>query len=612
MTGKAVLTTDNGFGFTRTGLNTFALTWVGSNGHGQEDDVVVAQPAAFNDSGKETLLQNYGDTENPVYTADGGLTYTEHNTPRPTGYGFPRAPGKEGAYNWCVDETGIVWISARETAAPNHFHFFKSTTPEAVAWTFAFDATSVFGSDVSYNVYISGGYVWWLDEANTLLHRCDVDGSNHQSYAITVPTSDYVASLSLSADDIEVEQVGPELFTSQDIPIEWSLDSQTNFPFTAGGDIVIPRTGTWHIVLEANVTWTHGDASDAPLLCTHTAQEFFINGKSHGGLFTFDRWAEWDPILFDAHNYLSPPGQVWGGSGLGNDDASFPALSVSIGDFASDASSTSIESNTRGGRGCTAALGTGAALVDGRIDITTLCGGVLWFNRFTTINDGADGNYHAVFFTGLHVTITWVPPTPSLNGYTLNGWHGSDRLVSWKFGDSKPTLSIDISNPDGPTFIWSTDAPFAPCQAVYDVSPVTNTTLVANTIDDTRYTITGSNPDRHKEGSIYQSTDSGATWTEIVAPTVNLGDTIQENFISCIAPDPTDTAHVCVAIKPPKMYRSTNGGSSYIEETVDLSPCGADTPVEWCGISIVGLDLFPGLQRKAEGIPTQWFKTVFP
>lgn len=569
--GQPFVGSDNGYGYLRRSSGAYDLTYLGSGiGHSAFADLTSPQPADFNSPSNSTLIRR-GTPRRSAYSVDSGETWTIHETPAPAGFGNIGGMAKLSG-DWNVDEDGFVWVGARQSGAPNHVYIFKSTDETATAWTQMWDATTVLGwTFVNSNCYVTGGKLWWLDGINNKLKRVDVEtGADYQEWLITIPS--YALSASFTAPDQQVDHPAAGNTTVDNISL-----TGNNPDFVSDGvNYVVPRTGTWNWLVTMNMAWTHG-FSTPTCECAHTNQNCTVvvqAGPAGFGPAPFGRW-----IVGDA------------AYGANIDDFGFGPVTVQVGNFASDDSGITMYGNgltTDEGCGISSdVFGTGNALQDGRHTDALSCGqrGRFVVTQPFSCSDGIK----STFLTGLSITFDFVM-FPTLNGYTLNGWHNTGRLIAWAWLTSKPPLSIDISS-GSPIFTWADEySPFGNCSGPYDICPLSNNVLVANTLfvqlpNDVDSPTT--HPDRFKLGSIWRSSDGGLTWVEIVPETLDLGDTNQNNFISCVAPDPNGANHVCVAIKPPYVYRSTSSGSGFTQETVSYGAATID-PREWTGISILG------------------------
>lgn len=209
--------------------------------------------------------------------------------------------------------------------------------------------------------------------------------------------------------------------------------------------------------------------------------------------------------------------------------------------------------------------------------------------------------------------LSWVITFPAGAGadvaaagrYSINGWPRTKRLVGWRWASTgmfptsnltvPPILSIDLTDPANPTWVFSGDDPFGSFQAVYDAAPLSNQVLIANALN-----IDAGSPNRRLEGAIWRSTDGGSTWSNVVATTTNLGDAALfvnaelDNEVSAVAPNPLDATDAWVAPRPPYLYHSADSGASWSIETVDMTVfgpflAGGVRPLEWTGICVTGV-----------------------
>lgn len=190
--------------------------------------------------------------------------------------------------------------------------------------------------------------------------------------------------------------------------------------------------------------------------------------------------------------------------------------------------------------------------------------------------------------------------------YSINGWPRTKRLVGWYWTHTgifptshtvvPPVLSIDLTDPDNPSWVFSADDPFGAWQVIYDAAPIDNQTLILNTLN-----VDAGSPDLDLIGAIWRSTDGGATWANVVPNTTNLGAAPTfpqvglDNEISAVAPNPLDATDVWVALCPPYLYHSSDSGASWSVETVDMTVfdpflSGGDVrPSEWTGVTVTGV-----------------------
>lgn len=581
----AFVTSDNGLGFGRLAGGTWELAYTGPDGHDFEDDVTQVQPADFGEPSKITLLPDFGTASKPAWSWDGGKTWTNENPGNPSGFQAVRGMAKFGL-GWNVDEDGFIWVIARQVASPNHRYVFKSTDEKGTAWVQKWNGTasSMGWTSNPGNVYVTGGKLWWLDGFNNKLKRVDVeDGTNYAEWDITLPDMSLSISRSSSEGTIHLGQV--------------VLNPTTHRVLWSGGDITVPRTGTYDIHVNASVTWTIGpgdpDAPDPDSNCFHTLQvadgDITVEPPGFGGYTAFDFVGGANNE--DAH---SAPGVLEVGGGV--DDVSgyhFPASGIC---------------------GDEVTVGYGIAYESGDHDPVSLsCGSRIYLDLETIGGNFQDGAGQEAIFSGVSIDMTFVPFT-TLSGYVLNGWHGSNKLVAWSWINDKPVLGIDISG-GTPAFTWSDYSPFGSCHGPYDISPLADGSLVANTLfiqspNDVNDPI--SHPDQYLKGSIWRSSDGGATWTEVVAETVELGNATDEdhagldNEISCVAPDPTNGDVVYVAMRPPYVFRSVSSGGGFTRESVPMPV--SEPPFEWCGVAAIGAGHEqPGLARyPGKDQPADW------
>lgn len=209
-----------------------------------------------------------------------------------------------------------------------------------------------------------------------------------------------------------------------------------------------------------------------------------------------------------------------------------------------------------------------------------------------------DGTAHASW------TVSGQPVGLNLGSYGLSGWPRTKRLVCWAWAGDSPILSIDVTDPTNPAFTWSIDRPFGArgpnfeSNIEWDIVPLTNQILIGNAVHtDSASPGHNTDPNFDLHGTIWRSADGGATWSNVVSDTTNLGVAATyagdgyDNEMSAVAPDPTDNNHIWAAMCPPYVYHSADQGATWDFETVDLSVCdpfGGVRPQEWCGISVTG------------------------
>lgn len=596
--GQPFIGSDNGYGWLRQPDGSYDLTYIGSGTHNNFNNVVEPQSPTYTDPNKSILLPLFMDASKPADSLDGGVTWTQHTgVVPPVGYTQLRSPAKIGL-NYPIDEVGIAWATARKTS-DSSIWVVKSTDYTATVFTPVFNGSAVFGwvSPSQSSLFVTGGKIWWLDRTNCKLKRCDTDGTNYSEWLIDAVPS-YPCNITLDGVDQHVADGADHL-------VSWSASGATNFPFAGGTELFLPRSGTWGIEHESVATWSHGAA--IPPNCYHTAQSINTHWDAPGsGIGTGDviyTPGDGIPTAVGAH-----------GENLGNGTAGF--LTLSIGSFPDDISGITRPISDCGDTG-TGALWAGAAAEDGRSTVRWPSGFIMGCGQRIHCNENYGTGFSANGFpfsavshfmdvSGYHASIAWQQPTDAsiISRLTMSGWHNTGRLICWNWIGNGPTLSIDISS-GAPVFQWSDSwDPFGTCHGAYDIQPADNQNLIANTL----YIQSGVG--RFTKGSIYLSTDGGETWSEIVAETTNLGNTNQDNEISCVAIDPEDINHVCVAIKPPYVYRSTSKGAGFTLETVSYGAV-LHNPVEWCGIAIIGVSVLPGLAYYDKNAVLQWIKTSF-
>jgi hypothetical protein len=183
----------------------------------------------------------------------------------------------------------------------------------------------------------------------------------------------------------------------------------------------------------------------------------------------------------------------------------------------------------------------------------------------------ADGSGDTTFaFTGV---ATFYQP--------ISGQVGSRRLYQFSVGNTVNNVipgyvSIDITNPDSPSFFNSGNNPFNNQRTLW-IQPVTNLVAIAHTL-----TTANTNLD---SGALWRTTDGGQTWTRVVSTTTHLGNSGADTFGGqTIAVDFSDTNSLWAASQAPWVLHSTDQGQTWTEETVNGS--GADTALEWTTIGL--------------------------
>ena len=125
-------------------------------------------------------------------------------------------------------------------------------------------------------------------------------------------------------------------------------------------------------------------------------------------------------------------------------------------------------------------------------------------------------------------------------------------------------------------------------ELVLDACPVTHTVLLAHTVD----------PTSSYAGSIWRSTDQGATWTRVVGPTANLAKDPTATYIArSIAVDLANPPADCwVASATPHAFHSTDQGTTWSQESV-----GSPPDPYFFSITMVGPNLT--LSSRASALP---------
>lgn len=194
--------------------------------------------------------------------------------------------------------------------------------------------------------------------------------------------------------------------------------------------------------------------------------------------------------------------------------------------------------------------------------------------------------------------------------------NGTRRASSPSTRGCPPILSIDVSDPDSPTWQFGGGGtawePFGGTDSHYavDIRPISNSVIVAHVWEGVPGT---SGVIRHQHsGAIMRSTDAGMTWTTIVAFTRHLASARDSlyppyttvfphdqglNWMQTIAVQPNNYNEIAVANASPWIWFSHDGGLTWVEETVpdsiydDYLPLAGDpsvqpntVPYNWTGV----------------------------
>jgi len=213
-----------------------------------------------------------------------------------------------------------------------------------------------------------------------------------------------------------------------------------------------------------------------------------------------------------------------------------------------------------------------------------------------------DGNLYRANADGSNIQTYALARALTGSHCLIAGQYGVSTLVVYP--SNNPTNAnlevIDISNPSAPTLATTTNAFGSPgTELIVAVRPLTASTMVAVT------TKTGAGV-----GSIWQSTDSGATWSKKVTDDASLGkmdgDYLQSMMIAVL----DDSANVWAGLLTPDLWHSTDSGANWTKVTV-AADLGQAT--EWTAIaSAVAIgSVNPGLARYAADESQVWLKTTF-
>lgn len=173
MSRRKLLATDNGFVVREQDDGTYEVVWSGSfaergfsgANHEYEGEIVGFGPnsPAFNAPEKITAWSNTEDIEYPLYTSDGGKTWTLGSMPTvPAGFNFSSIgnPPKDGTYNTLVDEQGRVYVTISQAAAPNHSYLARSTDHTFSELELVADIEAI--TDVWNSMWVGDGYIWFI------------------------------------------------------------------------------------------------------------------------------------------------------------------------------------------------------------------------------------------------------------------------------------------------------------------------------------------------------------------------------------------------------------------------------------------------------------------
>lgn len=189
-------------------------------------------------------------------------------------------------------------------------------------------------------------------------------------------------------------------------------------------------------------------------------------------------------------------------------------------------------------------------------------------------------------------SFTWPSGFSNMQDGAINGYYGTNRLYAWNYLISSPShiLSVDITDPDVPVEAWTlvSSIGLSGSKNIHNIIPITNQIGIMLATDLTF----GSSP--HSSGSIWRTTDGGATWTKIVDYTPHLNPigtpedgALQEDLVRVN----TDGYNVVVAATPPYCYISFDQGATFTEETVDMSiftGYAGVAPTHWLSCAISG------------------------
>lgn len=228
---------------------------------------------------------------------------------------------------------------------------------------------------------------------------------------------------------------------------------------------------------------------------------------------------------------------------------------------------------------------------------------VMWVDDgWVWTHDWSTGTLYRMNYLGGDLA-SWVVSDPDFFPGIV-GYPGTDRLVLWEINrPALPAYSIDISDPDNP--VVSTMAPIPGGRAIWGVAILSNQTILVHAVENAL-----------DQGSIWRSTDAGASWVQVQADTSNLYFPLSagDNDGQTIAINPLKHTELYCAIRVPYVYHSTDSGLTWTEESVDMGIFGtANPPVEWDAIAVAcnPKAVFPGLSkfRKADGVQLFFLRT---
>lgn len=254
-------------------------------------------------------------------------------------------------------------------------------------------------------------------------------------------------------------------------------------------------------------------------------------------------------------------------------------------------------------------------------------GGYVWFGYTDTQTDlyrcAYDGTGVTSFALSSDIPITGAQDQDFISKigtntlWVINPWFVSSSGLG---GVTQRVMSIDITNPNAPVVLNDVAVPFSATEYIVSLCPVSDLVAYAHVIDYSTATIGfgGISPDPIGDGSVYKTTDGGATWVQVLAPTPNLGIPLLSSFLSqrlfnTIA---ANENNVWCASAYPLIAFSTDAGVTWsFEDASSLALASAPSntgSISWQGI-LIGVSLYPGIAKVPQGTGVQsWFTRTSP